>query len=375
MSIKAIDHSGFQETVSVIPAGEAPKKMGSSFFRGSASNFNPYGSDHVKDDFASRFLLKGWTPDKPFISPATNVTAFGSCFAENISKHLAKLGFDVSKNRDREIYISSMGEGLVNVHSIVQQFRWALEGIAPPTNLWHGYKAEEFDLTEEIRTRTRDVFLKTDVFILTFGLSEIWYDELTGGVFWRAVPMKHYDPGRHKFRVCTFGETKACIQEIIDLIGKHVPRAKIVVTVSPIPLVATFRPIACLTANSASKAIIRAAVDETIRESGDEWAGRLYYFPAYEIVNEAFPNRFVEDGRHLQNMIVPAVMNLFQATYCNTDLTIDEAEKMLKAARLQSANTLDGHALFSQARFGSRFRAIVRRLVGRKKAASNKKSR
>ena len=101
-----------------------------------------------------------------------------------------------------------MGEGLVNVHSIAQQFKWALNGWLPPSNLWHGYDAEEYDLSEVIRLKTREVFLNTEVFILTFGLSEIWYDEITGGVFWRAVPMKHYDAGRHKFRVCTFAETK-----------------------------------------------------------------------------------------------------------------------------------------------------------------------
>ncbi len=57
----------------------------------------------------------------------------------------------------------------------------------PPSNLWHGYNAEEYDLSEDVRIRTKNEFLSTEVFFLTFGLSEIWYDEITGGVLWRTV--------------------------------------------------------------------------------------------------------------------------------------------------------------------------------------------
>lgn len=339
---------GAQELVDASPHGQQSKRMGSSFFRGENCNFNPYGQDHCVPDFASQFLLHGWLPDQPFIHAATRVTAFGSCFAENISNHLASIGFDTSKQRAKNIYVSAMGEGLVNVHSIVQQFKWSLEGWAPPSNLWHGYNAEEYDLSEEIRVGTRNIFLNTDVFILTFGLSEIWYDEPTGGVFWRAVPMRHYDANRHKFRVCSFQETKEHIEEIISLIKKHVPHAKIIMTVSPIPLIATFRPISCITANSASKALIKAALDETIRELSADRRQDIFYFPALEAINECFPNRFVDDGRHMHPMIVPAVMRLFEATFCETALTIEDAEKAFRQARLEAARTLGQHPLFSQ---------------------------
>jgi hypothetical protein len=192
------------------------------------------------------------------------------------------------------------------------------------------------------------VFLNTEVFILTFGLSEIWYDEITGGVFWRAVPMKHYDAGRHKFRVCTFAETKESILEIIQLIKQHVPHAKLVMTLSPIPLIATFREVSCITANSVSKSLLRAALDEALRELKAEIRQDVYYFPAFEIINECFPNRFVEDGRHLWPMIVPSVMRLFEATFCETNLTIDQAEQGFHRARLQDAQTLTEHPLFCQ---------------------------
>ena len=42
---------------------------------------------------------------------------------------------------------------------------------------------------------------------------------------------------------------------------KHVPHASVVLTLSPVPLAATFRGVSCVTANAASKATLRAAVD------------------------------------------------------------------------------------------------------------------
>jgi len=119
-------------------------------------------------------------------------------------------------------------------------------------------------------------------------------------------------------------------------------------TLSPIPLIATFRQVSCITANSLSKSLLRAALDD-LRELKAEIRQDVYYFPAFEIINECFPNRFVEDGRHLWPMIVPSVMRLFEATFCETNLTIDEAEQGFHRARLQDVQTLTEHPLFSQA--------------------------
>jgi len=327
-----------QEIIEVAPTGEEKKAMGNAFFRGHNCNFNPYGPDHRKDNFCEHFILKGNMPAQKIINKETQVTAFGSCFAKNITEHLSSLGFSTSKQRAPGIYISAMGEGLVNVHSLLQQFEWALTNVRPPENLWHGFDAKEFGYDEDVRQETRRIFLTTDVFIITLGLSEIWFDEKTGGIFWRAVPMKSYDPGRHKFRVCSFAETKEAIFKIYRLIRSEVPRAKIIFTLSPIPLVATFRNQACIVANAASKAILRAALDEFMRDDPHAADPDLHYFPAYEIVNELFPVRFLYDGRHPHPSIVPAVMKIFEAHFCETALTRAEAEASLKLARKMSAD-------------------------------------
>ena len=110
-----------------------------------------------------------------------------------------------------------------------------------------------------MRTQTKDLFDTTDTFILTFGLSEVWYDAETQNIFLRTVPKQYYDPDRHLFRVSTVEENRDNIGAIYKLIRKHRPDANIIVTLFPIPLVATFRDESCITANSVSKSVLRVA--------------------------------------------------------------------------------------------------------------------
>ena len=319
---------------------EKLKRPGPSFHRPGTVNFNPYQYDFYGDNFLEKYLLKGWTPAAPPISRGTKVTAFGSCFAANITKHLSKIGYNTSKDRDPDIYVSHLADGLVNVHALSGQFEWAFENMKPPEGLWHGYDATEYGIDEDMRLRTRAIFLDTDFFIVTLGLSEIWYDEQTGGVFWRAVPARKFDTGRHKFRVEDFAESKAKIALMYRLIRQHVPNAKVLFTLSPISLGATFRPVSCITANSVSKAILRAALDEFYRENEADLNTRLFYFPSYEFVNECFPLRYRHDNRHPHDAIIETIMRSFEAVYCETDFSLADAEAMFRDVRAFSLKAL-----------------------------------
>jgi len=150
-------------------------------------------------------------------------------------------------------------------------------------------------------------------------------------VLWRAVPSHVYDPGRHGFRVSSVAENVANLRRIVRLIREHVPSASIVFTLSPVPLAATFRGVSCVTANSASKAILRAAVDELLREvhgggergggggggGGGEGgcAGGLYYWPAFEMIKEGFTEPYLEDGRHPKPEVIQQILALFGKHY------------------------------------------------------------
>ena len=163
----------------------------------------------------------------------------------------------------------------------------------------------------------------TEVFILTFGLSEVWYDEPTGNVFWRTIPKDVYDPERHKFRLSTVDENRENIRAIYDLIRKYRPEAKIIVTLSPVPLIATFRDVSCITANSVSKATLRVAVDQVVSEVRDE--GHLFYWPSYELVTDVFRSPYKPDRRHVRPVVLSYIMRLFETAWCK-DNEVGEAE-------------------------------------------------
>jgi hypothetical protein len=328
------------------------------FHRGDGVNLHPQAKDLDAGDFLGEYLLKGWVPPQPVLTRGMKITAFGSCFAANITRNLSAIGYDLSKDRDPDVYISRMGDGLVNTAAILGQFQWALEDKKPAEALWHDQAAEGQGYDEDIRLRTRDIFLGTEFFIVTLGLSEIWYDVVTGGTFWRAVPEAAFDPARHKFRVLSFAETKADIAEMHRLVRIHVPGAKLLFTVSPIPLAATFRPVSCLTANAASKAIIRATLDEFMREHESELNDSLFYFPSLELVMQGFTDPWESDMRHPEPYVLDTVMKVFEAAFCKGETSLAQAAHILRMFRAKNlraiynrrTDTPEERALLSEAK-------------------------
>jgi len=315
---------------------------GGSFYRGDTINKSPVLKQLATETGIQDYILKGWMPDKPFIGPHTNIVAFGSCFASNIGKYLKNLGFDVTTAREGKAHVQRISDGLVNVFAIAQQFEWAWENRTPSIELWHGWKAEDFGYDEEARRATKDLFDAADVFILTFGLSEVWYDEPTGETFWRAVPEGQFDKTRHKFRVATSVETAERLRKIYDLIRQYRPEATIIFTLSPVGLAATFRNVSCLSANSVSKALLRVGIDELYR-SVSASDPKFFYFPAYEVVMNGFRTPFAPDLRHPQVHAIKANMKAFEHYFCTTGMSEETLRTEIKDALALDAAVTSGN--------------------------------
>ena len=286
-----------------------------SWYRGKHTNFIASKAELRAPDAVDKFILQGWLPKAPFLGKRTPITAFGSCFAAHLTRYLTERGYNVfGRDLDRQAHIVRFGEGMVNSFAIRQQFEWALGEREFPENLWFGPNKEIAAVDPRIRASTREIIRATEVFVITLGLSEIWYDKESGDAFWRAIPAALFDERRHGFRLSTVAENHANLVAIVELARKLRPDAKVVFTLSPIPLVATFRPVSCLTANAVSKGVLRVAVDQLMQErAGDE---RLYYFPSYEIVNELFVDPREEDNRHIKPEVVAFIMETFCRHYC-----------------------------------------------------------
>ncbi len=292
-----------------------------TWYRGEHCNFIASKANLQEPDAIDKYILHGWTPEAPFITRETCVTAFGSCFAKHISQFLQQRGYTTGASLVekgiiadfQDSHVIEFGEGIVNTFAVLQQFEFAYENKSFAENLWYGSDGQLAVYNEHIRSATAKLFEQTEVFILTLGLSEVWYNKITGEVFWRAIPREQFDPDVHGFKVSTCRENIDNLEKLYALIRKHKPDAPLIFTLSPIPLVATFRPVSCVTASTVSKAILRAALDELVRNH--EHDKQLYYWPSYEIVKEFFTDPYVDDNRHVKPEVLDTVMSKFEQYY------------------------------------------------------------
>ncbi|MGA2148108.1 MAG: GSCFA domain-containing protein [Bryobacteraceae bacterium] len=293
-----------------------------TWYKGECCHKFPYNRPATAED-----ILYGWKPSQKLISAETKVLAFGSCFAEYFVKFLAKHGYNrwqlpaERHSHAEENLLLAQPPIFENIFVIVQQFRWAFNEFTPSAKIWFTKDKLHFEATEERRDKVRRGFEEGEVFVITLGLSEIWFDRIEGEPMWRTVPARFYDPARHVCRPATVAETLRCLYELDGLVDRFLPGKRFIFTLSPIPLVATFRDQSAVTANQASKAILRAALDEFFRDSALARKSRYHYFPSYEIV-QMFDHPFLPDNRHISPEVAGAVLNIFSNLY--TDLPAAE---------------------------------------------------
>jgi hypothetical protein len=257
-------------------------------------------------------ILAGWKPAAPFIIPQTRVVAFGSCFAAHFIEWLARNGYN------QEFIASSralLRNPFENAAVIAQQFRWAFGEIDPASLLWVDKDKQQIVATEERRVALRQALLDADVFVTTLSMSETWYDKTSGEPLWRVLPTNLHDPERHAYKVLSFAETIAALETIDRIRAQWLPKLRIIYTVSPLPMSSTFRPISAVTANMASKAIVRGALDEFLRGRPEDINRVYYYFPGYELVTALFNDAYTSDGRHLHQHVIDAVQKVFASVY------------------------------------------------------------
>lgn len=107
---------------------------------------------------------------------------------------------------------------------------------------------------------------EADLIIMTFGLIETWYDKETDCYLnispSRGEIKKH--PGRFVLHVLSYDDIRSDMREIFKLVNQHGKSdVKILCSISPVPLANTFRAQDCLQANAYSKAVQRAAIEDS----------------------------------------------------------------------------------------------------------------
>jgi hypothetical protein len=273
----------------------------------------------------------------PLIDPSTPVSSAGSCFATYVRDALVSLRFnylETEANRN-----ASAAWGLIfNAMAFRQLVEFAF-GIrerprvlfpmrVPREATWLDRSkplfmdpireqiffssAEEYAASyDRHRAACRHAFEQSELFIFTLGMSEVWQYKVDGSAM--AMEPKSVPAFLVNKRILTAQDTTDELERALQVLRAHNPRLKLLLTVSPVPLHATFRgdDMHVVTANCYSKSALRAAADELCRRHPDH----VYYFPAYEKIMYCTPDAWTEDGRHPTDRAVVGVMELFLRTF------------------------------------------------------------
>jgi len=281
-------------------------------------------------------FLIGLAPNSPFIHRDTRVIAIGSCFAAHFAEWLAENGFN-------QKFSSESDESVVrhiyeNPLSIAQQFRWAFDEFDPDLAFWFDSDKSRVEATDGRRHALRRVLEEADVLVITLGLSELWQETASGEPLWRTPPRAFAESGHFAPKIASVAETKHALETIERLREAYMPRARIIFTVSPVHLQATFRSASPMVANTASKAIIRAALDEFLRDHPDKFNSTYFYFPSFEIVKEFLVDPFQDDNVHVRDDYVRQILQLFARFYVSDmrDAPSFEAYSSSIVAEMQS---------------------------------------
>lgn len=277
------------------------------------------------------------------ITPGSKVATAGSCFAQHIARHLQASGFNyyvaepghpilpeaVRAKHNYGVFSARYGN-IYTARQLLQLFRRAHGEFSPVEDSWieaDGSVLDPFRPTVQPRgfisiaemhadraqhlLAVRKMFETLDVFVFTFGLTECWISRVDGAAFpvCPGVEGGTFDPEKHVFHNQTVTEVVADVSEFIEALKSVNKTAEIVLTVSPVPLVATAEPSAnVLSATTYSKSVLRVAAETLSRQHV-----HVHYFPSYEIVTGAYSRGryFAQDLRSVTNEGVSHVMRLF----------------------------------------------------------------
>lgn len=280
-----------------------------------------------------------WTPLE--LSREHRIATAGSCFAQHIGRNLQRRGANYLDLEPAPPFLDAkdarrFGFGLFscrygNIYTsrqLLQLFQEAWSPRQPARHVWR--KADRFydamrpgvdpagvrsrELVTWLRhrhlDRVREMFETLDLFVFTLGLTECW-ESIVDGTAFPIAPgtiAGRFDPSVHRFRNLRHAEVLADLKEFYARLREVNPGARMLLTVSPVPLTATASKGHVLAATLYSKSVLRAVAGDMATDLEG-----VSYFPSYEIV-ASHPARgmfFDPDLRSVNEIGVATVMRQF----------------------------------------------------------------
>ena len=250
------------------------------------------------------------TSHEKLLNHHDRVMSAGSCFASNLVPWLERSGIEyvrtevpppafdwLPENLGYRNFSAAYGN-IYTARHLRQLLERSLSLFAPAEDRWYQgafvidpfrpglrYPArsdEEFDLlTRQHLDAVIEAIRRSTVLVFTLGLTEGWCSRVDGATFpgCPGTIAGTFDPGKHEFKNFSVDEVTDDLLVAVDLARSINPSLRLILTVSPVPLVATATDQHVLTATTYSKAVLRVAAEQVCRTRD-----RVDYFPAYELV-------------------------------------------------------------------------------------------
>lgn len=311
---------------------------------------NPYSflPDH-------RFWRKAVTSTPPFaidpvineppfvITPQDKVATAGSCFAQEIAMSLQDSGYhyylperppagmsaEEALRRNYSMYSCRYGN-IYTTAQLRQLIDRAYGRFTPQIDVWNRpedgrfvdpfrprIEPDGFATAEEMRAdrethlaAVRHMLETMDVFVFTFGHTETWRHKADGAILQLApgVAGGEWDPNVFEFYNMTVSEVVRDFLGAVDRIREINPGVRMVLSVSPVGIIATYEDRHVIESNSVVKSILRAAADEVVRARPN-----IAYFPSFDLatVSPNVPMFYREDTRRINPYGVDRAMRVF----------------------------------------------------------------
>jgi hypothetical protein len=292
-----------------------------------------FWSQSVSTNFNALDLIE---TDVQLLSRKDKVTSAGSCFASNLIPYIESAGLEyIRTERFPEVFarlgqnlgyanFSAMYGNVYTARQLRQLYERSLGIFRPVEDRWLGNDGivdpfrpglkftamdnSEFDLINKFHLdATRRAFESADVFVFTLGLTEGWVSKQDGSTY-PACPgtiAGTFDSNKYEFKNFSVDEIVKDLSWFITKLTENNPKIRFILSVSPVPLVATATSDHVLSATIYSKSALRVAAHEI-----EKFFSNVTYFPAYEIITgPQAPQEFFEsDRRNVSKAGVELVM-------------------------------------------------------------------
>lgn len=216
-------------------------------------------------------LLSPIADVKPFIHSRSRAFTMGSCFAGRIGRELKRLGLDATHMQ--------LAETVNTTFANLEFMKWVCDS-GPVANA--AYFDQEMTGRGLNKASLREIVAKADFLVYTLGVAPAFFNKQTGCFApHSADDFKQFDFLRdHEYRTSTVNENLENLRQILQLVRELNPGIKFVVSVSPVPLAATFEMASAIQADCVSKSVLRVAANEFVKLNLPD----VIYWPSFEMV-------------------------------------------------------------------------------------------